>query len=437
MPNLKNNITHSNTVVAILSINTKLAPELDAEGFEFEQYVALKGNGVSVKNAQKKARKGALFLHAIQNNEKIEGTREENISNLVWLLTARSFSNRPFTKPMDAGMYTLELDTPEATKRLHDYFAGKNATAHPYWRIITGMILAPVSAVINLLVFFKRIILPAPGIEYPGFSGMLDGIAKLFNKRGWAFDENRLAYGRLSSHFKKLTKNHFGYDIKNTRKYQLPGKFKTVVFGLLQDKQHPTRLYFKPESAGADVLNHPWEFLKHAMHYAGVKKVNLPEVTAKENTVQNKEIIDCYLKIMKIKKPSEDKQEALKALNKKLKKLNLTKMRHNINSLKKPSDRAKGLKEFNTVVARTHADNVVKYGDENAFTFTNKEIQYLAAHHSRGIATPFNTDSTPALPSPHTINAKKAGIAKPSSNNSRSRPLSKKSAFKPKRYKKI
>jgi len=83
-------------------------------------------------------------------------------------------------------------------------------------------------------------------------------------------------------------------------------------------------------------------------------------------------------------------------------------------------------------VAQTHEKNVVKYGDENAFTFTKDDIAYLAAHHSSTIATPFNKDSTTPSVLPQTIKPiEKPAPSKSSSNKMKAPSTSKKS--KPKK----
>lgn len=367
----------------------------------FDSYVTHHGHGITVEQAREKAGKGARFLQDIQNNIPPKGTKEENMANLVWFMTARSYGD-PYMIPIDNGMYTISLEGTKATQRLNDYFAGPQAKSYPTLRAIAGIVPGLLSIPINFLVSIKRLFIPAaPGSELPGFSGLIDGIAKLFGKRGPAFDPQRTAYGRASSHFKKSVKNHFGYDIRNAEN-TLSGKFNTVVFGLVETPGQPTRLYFKPEEAGIDLLHHPGDSAAHTASFLGVHKADVNEVSAKEKFVHNKDILDKYSELMGIE--AIGRKESNKG------KLNLDKMRQNItNHYAGSSLQVNKLNEFENVVTQTHAKDTIQSGGENACHLTSKNLQNFvtnrelidkkiktpATHHEQDILIPLPSQPLP------------------------------------------
>jgi hypothetical protein len=230
---------------------------------DFEKYVASEGHGLILDQAMAKADAGQKFIQEIQQTGKpITGTsREENLSNLMWFLAKQSIEMK---RPMDAGSFTLGIGNKNETKALHDYFAGEKATSRPIRRatvgffanIITG-VLNIVPAVLNIL---PAIVGSAHRLPYiPPLSSLINWLSG-----GKLFREDRLAYGRGSTHFKKqVTKgnkgNHFGYDILHDKNV-LPGKGKTVVFGLMEGG----RMYLKAEEHGMDPLHQPGEAFLHS-----------------------------------------------------------------------------------------------------------------------------------------------------------------------------
>ena len=135
----------------------------------FKVYVSSEGHGLTLQEADEKARLGAIFLQKIQEWQKTGKeppdmrTREENISNLIWYMTKKSFE---YGTPMDAGTYTLSLENKEQTVFLNKYLKGKPGLG-VVPRLLVGLGVNALTGILNIIPGTLNLITPKSWPKLP------------------------------------------------------------------------------------------------------------------------------------------------------------------------------------------------------------------------------------------------------------------------------
>jgi hypothetical protein len=437
--------------VGITSNHDKIG-KLEAGRFaNFENYVGSEGHGLTQEEALEKARKGAEFLKAINEELSMEeiaeiGTREQNLSNLIWYLTKKTFDDRDRGKtPMDEGTYTLALGkNGERTKALHDYFAGENSESnYPKTKartrlaggfllnsptlalniaptIFNSLVIGPVNWIANKLGYkgnlIKQRYVPPASSVWNWFKKLVTG-----GKESGAYDPNRLGYPRESSHFEKEVQfgnkgNHFGYDVRHDENL-LPGRFKTVCFGLMGNG----RMYIKPEFYGMDPLHEPGEaflhttaFFKSAAERGGSAEARRiseqgepgvvralkehrstdPIIMARYKEILQHKITMLEQKIADLNKVARPKRFSEADVNKEIEKINsqISVLKGIKNNPKGDLSKLKALlgpntgeisatqlitlnNDFDNMIIERYGDKAPQHGDENAFSIESEDLE--------------------------------------------------------------
>ena len=184
---------------------------------------------VSLEQVEEYAAKGQQFLKAVMSVP--PGTfpsdnKSDNVAYLHWYLIKESFDQK---KPFSKGMFNLEGEDDEATKRLYNYLKGEN-------------------------------IKEAANTNFEVTTQFAKGMARDPTKN------NDQAYSRASTHYRNYLadakEGHFGID-KVT--IPLAWRFKTHGFGLCSSPDGKLSIYLKPETASAD-LNKTQEAVEHGVN---------------------------------------------------------------------------------------------------------------------------------------------------------------------------
>jgi hypothetical protein len=201
-----------------------------------EQYLSAhcRNPRVTLKEAENFAQKGKQFLEAVMNGKESDypsQSKSDNVAFLHWHLINESFrQNTPFSK----GMFNLEGENDEATKRAYSYLKGeaKSDNSSLSTKFLKGVV-------------------------------------------GNRNANKDLAYSRPSTHYNDFLANEdersFGIDKTTT---PLAWKFTTHTFGLMKNPDNSLSVFFKPETQSMDVKKTK-ESLLHGSNL--IKKAIKPE----------------------------------------------------------------------------------------------------------------------------------------------------------------
>ncbi len=189
---------------------------------------------VTLEEAENFAQKGKQFLEAVIKGKESDypsQSKSDNTAFLHWYLIKESFKqNTPFSK----GMFNLEGENDEATKRIYSYLKGEAKSDN-----------SSLSAK-----FLKGVV-------------------------GNRNANRDLAYSRPSTHYNeflaKEDERSFGID---KTKIPLAWKFTTHTFGLMKNPDSSLSVFFKPETQSMDVKKTK-ESLLHGSNL--IKKAIKPE----------------------------------------------------------------------------------------------------------------------------------------------------------------
>lgn len=216
---------------------------------EFEDYVAKyckttdkkgKKSPIPLEDTIKYAETGRQFLEDFHNNPNIQrGNLREQAACLQWYLIKSSFEQG---KNIGKGMFIIEMDPPEKTKQLFDYFRNDAKVIYSDDKSKHALESAKFTA--------------------KGMSNALNPFHK---------EDTNPTYNRSSTHFIPTSGQSYGIDNKD-KNIPLPFGFTTTCFGMVEgskmDEGGNDTLYVKPETEGANALEETGDTMRHGKNLA-------------------------------------------------------------------------------------------------------------------------------------------------------------------------